>query len=74
MGKRKVTGSPAHFQVGEIWEGPSGTHWRVTHVTSDDMAYLRAESTSMRTLIRSHYVPDNWARIKAAEGANGTTA
>lgn len=56
----------SRFRVGEIWEGPSGGIWHVTHLTSDGFVQMRSDSEHMRTLIRSSVVPRNWTRLSAA--------
>lgn len=54
------SGNPLRFRIGEVWTGPSGHPWRVTHVTPDGTAWMRNQGGRCRTLQRSVIVPRTW--------------
>lgn len=58
-----------YFEVGEIWQGPTGGLWRVTHRTTDDQAELRALTGRMRTLRKLARASRGWQRRAPAQGA-----
>lgn len=57
---------PSRFAVGEIWRGPKGALWRVTHLTSDGDAELREPvfEGRARWLRRRNDVPKAWIRVE----------
>jgi len=51
------------FAVGEIWQGPCGGQWQVTHRTSDGEAELRAITGRVRTLRKPAQASRGWQRL-----------
>lgn len=66
-----MTSSPSSkklcFEVGEIWQGPTGAQWLVTHRTSDGQAELRAATGRMRTLRKPAQASRGWQRLALRE-------
>ena len=60
---------PKRFTVGEIWKGPCGGLWRVTHLTSDGDVLLRKLSSRNSTIRRVNEVPKQWTLLSAPSSA-----
>lgn len=66
-----MTSSPSSeklcFEVGEIWQGPTGAQWLVTHLTSDGQVELRVANGRMRTIRKPAQAPRGWQRLALRE-------